>query len=173
VTTFEDDASRYVVSYGTFQHATAENSVKVLQSGVENYGIPKQVMSDHGPQFSSIERESCPDPEPNEFEKALEDLDIKHIQARVKHPQSNGKEEKCFDTLMKLKRHFGSWSRAVEYYNFERPHMSLNFDECETPFQAYIRKMRPNSRAKFVKEHIELVSKWAPNYLEIEEKTKK
>jgi hypothetical protein len=33
--------------------------------------------------------------------------------------------------------------------------------------------MRPNSRAKFVKEHIELVSKCAPKYLEIEEETKK
>ncbi|KAA0007408.1 MAG: transposase family protein, partial [Thermoplasmata archaeon] len=85
----------------------------------------KQVMTDHGVQFTSIPREGCPDPKPNVFQKRLKEYGIKHVKARVKHPQSNGKVEKASDTIMKLYKHFKSWDRTVAYYNFERPHMSL------------------------------------------------
>ncbi|MDI6655136.1 MAG: IS481 family transposase, partial [Candidatus Hydrothermarchaeota archaeon] len=66
------------------------------------------------------------------------------IKARVKHPQSNGKVERLFQTLLRLKKHFGSWERTVEYYNFRRPHMSLENGKLRTPHEAFIDKMRRN-----------------------------
>jgi putative transposase len=169
----EDDASRFITGFGAFSRETAKNGVTVFEQAIKDYGCPKQTMTDHGPTFTSVEKETCKNPEPNEFQKCLECHAIKHIKAKVKHPQSNGKVEKLGDTLYKLKREFGSWDATIKYYNFKRPHWSLKIEECETPFKAYIRKMRPNTRIKFVREHKELVSNWAPEYIEIIKKRKK
>ena len=35
----------------------------------------------------------------------------------------------------------GDVDRHVEWYNMKRPHMSLNLEEIETPYRAFIRKM--------------------------------
>ena len=165
IVVFEDDASRLITGFGVFSRATARNAVYVLDNAVDFYGAPKQVMTDHGVQFTSIPREGCPDPKPNVFQKRLKEYGIKHVKARVKHPQSNGKVEKASDTIMKLYKHFKSWDRTVAYYNFERPHMSLRIDSLETPFQAYIRKLHPRKRVKFIQEHQHLVSEFAPEFI--------
>lgn len=165
IVVFEDDASRLITGFGVFSRATAKNAVYVLDNAVDFYGVPKQVMTDHGVQFTSIPREGCPNPGPNVFQKRLKEYGIKHVKARVKHPQSNGKVEKASDTIMKLHQHFKSWDRTVAYYNFERPHMSLRIDSLETPFQAYIRKLHPRKRVKFIQEHQHLVSEFAPEFI--------
>jgi putative transposase len=157
---FEDDASRFITGFGVFDNATARNAVYALDEAVDTYGTPKQLMTDHGTQFTSLPRESCPNPEPNVFQERLKEYGIKHIKARIKHPQSNGKVEKASDTIAKLHHHFRNWDRALEYYNFERPHMSLRIEKLETPFQAYIRKMHPKKRVKFIQGHQSLVSTW-------------
>jgi len=163
---YEDDASRFIPKGKVFSHATAENSKSVLKDTLIEYYKPKQVISDHGTQFTSLPRKGCLDPEPNTYQTCLENLGIKHIKSRVNHPQSNGKVERAGGTIRRLTEHFGSLDRALEYYNFERPHWSLNIDECETPFKAYIRKMWPSTRRKFLRENIDVVSKYAPEYLE-------
>lgn len=118
----EDDASRLVIGYGDYDNATSDNSVLTLSKSMKTYGKAKQAMTDHGVQFISVERETCSEPEPNEFQRFLDKESIQQIKARVKHPQSNGKVEKLGDTLYKLKHAFGSWEIAIEYYNFKRPH---------------------------------------------------
>lgn len=47
----EDDASRLLVGFGVFDNATAENSVATMKQVMEKYGVPKQVMTDHGTHF--------------------------------------------------------------------------------------------------------------------------
>lgn len=140
VIAFEDDASRFVPGFGVFENATAENAVAALRPAIR-YGIPKQLMTDHGTQFKSIERWSCPNPEPNAFQRELMALGIEHIKARVKHPQSNGKVERFWGSVYKYKDHFGTWKGAFEYYNFRRPHMSLENGRLRTPYQAFLDKM--------------------------------
>ena len=162
---FEDDASRLITGFGVFSNATAKNAVTVLDQAIQWYGVPKQVMTDHGIQFTSIPREGCSDPEPNVFQKRLREYGIKHVKAGVKHPQSNGKVEKASDTIMRLYQHFRNWEKTVEYYNFERPRMSLLIDNLETPFWAYIRKMHPRKRVEFIQGHQNLVSEFAPEFL--------
>ena len=138
---FEDDASRLLVGFGSFTNATASNAATALEEAIEEYGSPQQLMTDHGVQFTSMPRETCAEPEPNEFQKFLGEEGIQHIKARVKHPQSNGKVERVFRTLEGLKSHFGCWDSAVEYYNFERPHMSLENSRLRTPYQAFLDKI--------------------------------
>jgi len=40
-------------------------------------------------------------------------------------------------------RYFETLDEFVEWYNHKRPHMSLNLDELETPYQAFLRKLPP------------------------------
>jgi len=143
---FEDDASRFITGYGVFSNATSKNSMLVLEQAIQYYGIPRQLMTDHGIQFTSLPRETCSDPKPNEFQLFLQRYDIKHIKARVKHPQSNGKVERAGQTLQKLWKHFQCWDAAVSYYNFKRPHSSLDNGCLRTPYQAFSDKTRVNSK---------------------------
>jgi len=143
---FEDDASRLITGFGVFSHANMENTNQVLNQAIKSYGIPKQMMTDHGTQFTSLPRETCQDPQQNMFQKLLKQYGIHHIKARVKHPQSNGKVERAGQTIQQLKKHFPSWENAVYYYNFQRPHSSLENGHLRTPHEAYYDKMRENKK---------------------------
>lgn len=139
---FQDDASRFITGYGVFGNATSKNTVHVLETAMQIHGIPKQLMTDHGTQFTSLSRENCKDPKPNEFQQYLKACNIHHIKSRVKHPQSNGKVERVILTLKQLWNHFQCWDAAVLYYNFERPHSSLENGCLRTPYQAFQDKIR-------------------------------
>ena len=143
---FEDDASRFITGCGVFQHATAQNAVNVFTQAIQAYGTPKQVMTDHGTQFTSLPRDTCTSPRLNEFQQALKDCGVLHIKARVKHPQSNGKVERVGLTIQQLRKHFSSWEEAVDYYNFKRPHSSLENGRLRTPHQAFLEKSREKEK---------------------------
>jgi len=143
---FEDDASRFITGYGVFSNANMWNSNQVLNQAIKSHGIPKQIMTDHGTQFTSLPRETCPDPQQNMFQQLLKQYGIIHIKARVKHPQSNGKVERAGQTIQQLRKHFPNWDETVYYYNFKRPHLSLENDHLRTPYQALIDKMRENKK---------------------------
>jgi len=87
-------------------------------------------MSDHGTQFEL------------QFLEELKRVGSKHIKARVKHPQSNGKAERAIQTIKKLWKELGSFDNAVKHYNFKKPHMSLTNGKLRTPNQAFIEKQR-------------------------------
>jgi len=127
-----DDASRYIVGIGMFDSATTDNALLVLKASVEQYGLPKQIMTDHGSQFCTDEDRVF------RFSETLKGMGIQHIMARVKRPQSNGKEERWFGTFKKLYYHFGgNVRRAVECYN-AMFHLSLD----TSPEEAYREKKR-------------------------------
>jgi len=126
---FIDDASRFIPSHGEFDNANTDNSLKVFKKGLK-YGFPKQVMSDHGTQFEE------------QFMEGLKAVGSKHIKARVKHPQSNGKAERAIQTIKKLWNELGSFDKAVEHYNYKKPHMSLTNGKLRTPYQAFLEKQR-------------------------------
>jgi len=54
--------------------------------------------------------------------------------------RSNGKIERFFQTYEKHRHEFKSKDEFLHWYNCVRPHMSLNFDELETPEHAFYRK---------------------------------
>jgi putative transposase len=131
VIAYLDDASRLVTGVGVFDNATAENAVLVLNQAIKDFGKPKQLLSDHGTQFTA-----------DIFQQCLAQHDIEHIKARVKHPQTNGKMERWFSTLNQLVKHFSDFDYAVWFYNNERYHMSLDKPDgtLVTPIQAFQEK---------------------------------
>jgi transposase InsO family protein len=143
----EDDASRFIIHFGEYEHATAENSIDALRRGIEKYGKPREVMTDHGTQFTSLSRDGK-ESEPNEFQRYLEENGIIHIKARVKHPQSNGKLERLIFTLKDLRKYFNTWEEVVDYYNNRRMHMSLYEDRIITPAMAYEMKKLKEGEVK-------------------------
>lgn len=130
---FIDDASRLITGVGVFDNATAENAVLVLNKAVEEYGCPKQLLSDWGTQFTA-----------DIFKERLQQLCIKHIKTRIKHPQTNGKLERWWQTMQQTAEHFGDLQYAIWFYNNKRPHMSLekNNGTLVTPIQAFKNKQR-------------------------------
>jgi len=139
---FEDDASRFITAYGIFDHATMENGLRIFKKAVKIYGYPRQLLSDNGAHFRFNEMFDKPLDIENKFQKKLKEMKVKQIFTRVHHPQTNGKLERLFYTIERLTKHFGTVHKAIDYYNFRRPHMSLNMEILETPHKAFLRKMR-------------------------------
>jgi len=131
---YEDDASRLITSYGCFKNATTDNAIKVFDEGTITWGMPKQVMSDHGTQFCANDEKEY------RYSNHLKENNVQHIKARVKHPQSNGKLERLVFTMKCLLKRFGNLETAVQFYNEKRPHMSLENDHLRTPIQAFVEK---------------------------------
>jgi len=122
-----DDRTRLITSHGLFKRATAENSVALLKAGIVEYGKPKTIMTDHGPQYYANHPDAIQ--ENTTFRILLDALGIKHYLARVSRPQTNGKVERFFLTYKK-EYAIGSFkdiSDFIRHYNEKRMHMSLNY----------------------------------------------
>jgi len=90
-----DDSSRFILAGGEFTAATAENSIELVRKALEDYGEIRrisEVITDHGSQFFANKTDKNGESE-SAFSQFLEENGIKHILARVKHPQTNGKIE--------------------------------------------------------------------------------
>jgi putative transposase len=136
-----DDASRFILSYGLFPEATSEDSVEVLKRAIKEHGKPASMLTDRGIQFYANEAEER-ERGSTVFERYLVENETRHALSRASHPQTNGKVERFFGTVKrKLPRFDNDVDRLVTWYNTKRPHMSLNLDVIETPYQAYLRKM--------------------------------
>ena len=55
--------------------------------------------------------------------------------------QTNGKLERFHGEIQRKQRRFGTIDELVRWYNHIKPHMSLDWDNLETPAKAYARKM--------------------------------
>lgn len=135
-----DDASRFVVGYDLFQEATSKNAVEVLKAAISRHGRPASILTDRGVQFYAVEAENRSRGS-TVFERYLVENEIRQVLSRVSHPQTNGKVERFFKTVKDKLDTFEGIDELIEWYNMTRPHMSLNLDIIETPYQAYARKM--------------------------------
>lgn len=133
----QDDASRRIMGYGVYQHCTAKNSVETLKQGITRHGPPDSVITDKGTQFYAVDARGKKKGY-NEFEKFLQKQGITHILARTNHPQTNGKIERFFLTVMSQVNYHSSVDGLVEWYNTARPHMSLGMT---TPDEAFWAKL--------------------------------
>lgn len=131
----EDDASRKILSLLEVESPTTEYSIIGMLEAMD-YGKILQCIMDHGSQFvSNLEGNS-------KFQDFLGKNRIKSILCRIKHPQSNGKIEKWFDTYERHRDAFRSKEEFISWYNSVRPHRSLRWDLLETPSQAFVRKKK-------------------------------
>jgi transposase InsO family protein len=150
-----DDASRLIVGYGLTRRPTAEFAWATFHGAGERYGYPRQLLTDHGTQFTKEPHEAL-----GLFDRKLRDLErergirVAHIHGRVKHPQTGGKVERVNGTIKaSLRRRwpdggpvFRDADDVIAWYNTRKPHMSLDFEHAETPLEAFERKLRPRER---------------------------
>ena len=67
---------------------TTEKTLEVLRNLFASYGLPEQLVSDNGPQFTS-----------HKFELCMKANGIKHIRTSPYHPASNGEVERFVQTF--------------------------------------------------------------------------
>ena len=164
-----DDASRFVTAWGAFPEATAENALIILEEAVKRHGKPASIMTDRGPQFYASEAEARKNGE-SAYEKKLVELGIRQILAWTRQAQTTGKLARLYGEMQRKLRHFEASSyggavrnpesghvggpfhaepakpaleRFMEWYNCRRTHMSLDWENRETPAQAFLRMTAP------------------------------
>jgi len=141
----EDDASRRVFDMIEADSSSASQSVDLLDSVREVLETPVpilEVITDHGSEFINTHQDERPCLD-HAFERYLHKTDIKHTLCKVGRPQSNGKIERFFQTYDKHRWRLGTLSEFLAFYNEKRPYMSLNWDELETPIDAFDRLLPP------------------------------
>ena len=125
---FIDDYSRYITALGVYRSQTAEHVLETYRRAVADYGVPKEVLTDNGRQYTNWRGKT-------RFEQELEKDRVRHIRSRPHHPMTLGKIERFWKSLLVefLQRaQFGSFEEAVErtalwvkYYNHKRPHQGI------------------------------------------------
>ncbi len=159
-----DDASRLITGYAKVRNPTASIAWETFLNAGEKYGFPKQLLTDHGCQFTTNSEKAVGSLDENLYQlRKKRGIKVQHIMSRVKHPQTGGKVERVFGTIKsKLKarwpdgeKEFDSLDEIIIWYNTDKPHMSLNYERAETPIQAFIRKLRPGERKSFLKRYKE------------------
>jgi putative transposase len=131
-----DDASRKILALVESNRETTDNSILGMEIALK-HGQIKQCISDHGSTFTSnfIDAKS-------RFREYLISKEIKPILCKIRHPRSNGKIEKWFQVYDRNRKAYKTIEDFLFWYNDLKPHKALNFDELETPSQAFIRKLK-------------------------------
>ena len=123
-----DDYSRYITSLGLYRSQTAEHVIETMRRGIAEYGVPKEMLTDNGRQYTNWRGTT-------RFEKELKKDRIKHIKSQPHHPMTLGKIERFWKSIYAefLSRvQFNSFEEAqsrlalwVKYYNYKRPHQGI------------------------------------------------
>jgi putative transposase len=126
----QDDHSRFITGSVKIWSPTGENAVSLLERAVKRYGVPEQVLTDQGTQFKPARGGT------SEFAIHCRELGIEHITASVRRPTTIGKIE-AFHKAYEVESHLFKehWS-FIRYYNYTRPHESLNY---LTPAEIYLK----------------------------------
>jgi transposase InsO family protein len=107
---FMDDYSRYITSLGLYRSQTAEHVLETYRRGVAEYGVPREMLTDNGRQYTNWRGKT-------RFEQEMKKDRIKHIRSRPHHPMTLGKIERFWKSILNefLQRaQFDSFEQAVE-----------------------------------------------------------
>jgi len=125
---FMDDYSRYVVGLELYRSQTAEQVLEVYRRGISEYGVPKEILTDRGRQYTNWRGTT-------RFERELQKDRVRHIKSQAHHPMTLGKIERFWKTIYEeylVRAQFGSFEEArerirqwVQHYNHKRPHQGI------------------------------------------------
>ena len=123
-----DDYSRYIVGMGLYRSQAATNLLEVYRGSIAEYGVPKEMLTDNGRQYTNWRGTT-------KFEKELKRDRVKHIKSRPHHPMTLGKIERFWKTILNeflFRVQFDSFENArerltlwIKYYNYKRPHQGI------------------------------------------------
>ena len=125
---FIDDYSRYIVSLGLFRSQTAEHVLETYRRAVGEYGVPCEMLTDNGRQYTAWRGNT-------RFEQELKKDRVKHIKSQPHHPMTLGKIERFWQNIngeFLSRTQFDSFEQAVDrvaiwvkHYNHKRPHQGI------------------------------------------------
>ena len=112
---------------------TAPATIRVLRSLFATYGLPRQVVSDNGPQFIS-----------EEFKQFLASNGVKHIKSSPYHPSTNGAAERFIRTLKRALKNGNHHDLHLDLMTFLMsyrisPHATTSTPPCELFLKRTIR----------------------------------
>ncbi|MEP7022419.1 MAG: IS481 family transposase [Actinomycetota bacterium] len=130
-----DDHSRYCVIATVVRRGTARAVCRAFITAMRNYGIPDEVLTDNGKQFTG--RFGKPRPAEVLFERICRRNGIRQLLTRPYSPTTTGKVERWHQTLQDeflddtgpfatLEEAQAAVDQWREVYNHQRPHQSLD-----------------------------------------------
>lgn len=127
-----DDHSRFSLCLRAYPDVGGAGVRTALTDVFRVYGLPREMLCDNGSPFAAPHGRA----EHTRLTAWLLRLDVRVLHGRIRHPQTQGKEERFhrtlkaeaiagrrFDGLAEVQRTFDAWR---EVYNLERPHDSLS-----------------------------------------------
>ena len=144
-----DDASRNILCGGEFDSEEAVHAINLIRKAIkiaydEYSSVIREVNTDKGTQFYNSKLTKDGKRPLSEFELFLKEKGIKHIPSRIKHPQTNGKEERWFRTYNENRHKFKSFNEFIKWYN-NKINLGLDRKKGVTPNEAIINKLQPES----------------------------
>jgi transposase InsO family protein len=125
---FIDDYSRYMVGLELYRTQTADQVLEVYRRAIGEYGVPKEMLTDRGRQYTNWRGST-------RFERELGKERVRHIKSQAHHPMTLGKIERFWKTIYEeflVRAQFVSFEEArerirqwVQYYNHKRPHQGI------------------------------------------------
>jgi transposase InsO family protein len=125
---FIDDYSRYTVGLEMYRSQTVDQVLEVYRRAVGEYGVPKEMLTDQGRQYTNWRGTT-------RFERELGKDRVRHIKSQAHHPMTLGKVERFWKTIYEeflIRAQFVSFEEAqerirqwVQYYNHKRPHQGI------------------------------------------------
>jgi len=125
---FIDDYSRYVAGLELYRTQTADQVLEVYRRAIGEYGVPKEMLTDRGRQYTNWRGST-------RFERELGKDRVRHIKSQAHHPMTLGKIERFWKTIYEeflVRAQFGSFEEArerirrwMQYYNHKRPHQGI------------------------------------------------
>ena len=125
---FIDDYSRHMVGLELYRSQTADQVLEVYRRAVGEYGVPKEMLTDRGRQYTNWRGTT-------RFERELVKDRVRHIKSQAHHPMTLGKIERFWKTIYEeflVRAQFGSFEEArerirqwMQYYNHKRPHQGI------------------------------------------------
>ena len=125
---YMDDYSRFLTGLGLFRSQTAEHVLEVYRRAVGEYGVPREMLTDNGRQYTNWRGST-------RFEKEIKKDRVHHLKSRPHHPMTLGKIERFWKTILTeflTRAQFDSFEQAcertrlwVQYYNHRRPHQGI------------------------------------------------
>jgi transposase InsO family protein len=125
---FIDDYSRYMVGLELYRTQTADQVLEVYRRAIGEYGVPKEMLTDRGRQYTNWRGTT-------RFEREIGKDRVRHIKSQAHHPMTLGKIERFWKTIYEeflVRAQFGSFEEArervrqwIQYYNHKRPHQGI------------------------------------------------
>jgi len=129
--TYLDDHSRFIPGSEISDDATSRNAIYLLQDCIDEYGAPKQILTDQGVQFHTTQEGGK-----TKFKKFCERHEIQHIVASKRRPTTIGKVERFHGSYVREAHLFPTHEAYIHHWNYERLHQGIGYlIPCELYFK--------------------------------------